>query len=286
MENAIDKIFEQALREDIGFNDITSDATVKDNQVSRAIILVKENGILSGMEFLPKIFSLVDYETEVLINFSSGSLVTKNTIVANISGHTKSILIAERVALNFLQRMCGIATFTHKFIHLIKDTKAKITDTRKTALNLRAFDKLAVTDGGGVNHRFGLDDMILIKDNHIAASGGIKNAISDCQKYLIEKKLSVKVEVEVKNLDELNEVIEFGKVDRIMFDNFKIDEIIEGVKLVNNKFETEASGNVNLDTVKQIAETGIDFISVGALTHSVKALDLSLEIIETNVRQN
>lgn len=286
IENHIEKILEDALREDIGLGDITSEATINENLVSRAIILAKENGILSGIEFIPKIFSLVDNEIEIQILFKSGSLISKNTYVANIVGPTKSILIGERVALNFIQRMSGIATLTHKFIHLVKDTKAKITDTRKTAPNLRAFDKLAVHDGGGVNHRFGLDDMILIKDNHISASGSIEKSILNAKKYLSDKKQNLKIEIEVKNLIELKEVLRVGGVDRIMFDNFSLQDIAEGVKINSNKYEIEASGNVNLQSVKSIAETGVDFISIGALTHSVSALDLSLEIIDTYAREN
>lgn len=286
IENSLDKIIEDALREDIGMGDVTSESTIDENQISRAIIIVKESGILSGIEIIPRIFSLVDDEIEIKIDFESGSLVTNKTIVANIIGPTRGILMGERVALNFLQRMSGIATLTHKFVHAVSHTKAKITDTRKTAPLLRLTDKISVHHGGGVNHRFGLDDMVLIKDNHISAVGSIEKAIVTVNNYLSEKNLNLKIEIEVDSIEQLKQVLSIGKVNRIMLDNFLIDEMKIAVQMINNKFEVEASGKVNLQTVKEIAETGVDFISIGALTHSVKALDISLEIIETYARKN
>jgi nicotinate-nucleotide pyrophosphorylase (carboxylating) len=199
-------------------------------------------------------------------------------MVAVVAGSLSSILSAERVALNFLQRMSGIATITSKCTKIIEGTKAKIFDTRKTMPGLRVFDKMAVKIGGGENHRFGLHDMFLIKENHIAAAGGISEAIKLCNEFKNDEDLNCKIEIEVRNLEELNEVLKIGNVDIILLDNFIIDDILRAVELVKNKFELEASGGINLDNLRKVAEIGVDRISMGALTHSVKALDISLLI--------
>jgi nicotinate-nucleotide pyrophosphorylase (carboxylating) len=206
-------------------------------------------------------------------------MVSVGEIIGEVDGPVRGILLGERVALNFVQRMSGIATLTHKYVHAIAGTKAKITDTRKTVPGLRMLDKKAVRDGGGVNHRFGLDQMVLIKDNHIASARGITEAVSRCREFLRERNIEVKIEVETTSIQQVKEVLKCGGVDRIMLDNFELGLMSEAVCLVDHAVEVEASGGVTLQTVKAIAETGVDFISVGALTHSPNALDISLEIV-------
>jgi nicotinate-nucleotide pyrophosphorylase (carboxylating) len=275
----ISRTIEEALFEDIGLGDITTEAIVSDDVHGKANVLVKARGIVAGLEIAGMVFRTVDPTITLKPLVSDGSNVEPGTIAASVDGPIASILKAERTALNFLQRMSGIATLTQTFVQAVSHTHAKITDTRKTAPALRTIDKLAVSLGGGVNHRFGLDDMVLIKDNHIAAAGSIAEAIEKCLTLLHTKKLNVKVEVETKNLDEVREVLNHRRgIHRIMLDNFPINETRQAVQLINHTVETEASGNVTLDNVKQIAETGVDFISIGALTHSPKALDISLEI--------
>lgn len=277
--NNIRRIVEQALREDIGLGDITSDETISAEAKNKASIVVKENCIISGIDIVELVYSIVDPELIFKKNVENGSLVNKNFEVAFLEGKTKSILLGERVALNFLQRMSGIATLTHKFVHAVANTSAKITDTRKTTPGLRLLEKSAVKDGGAVNHRFGLDDMILIKDNHITSVGGIKNAIKKIISSTSQKKLKLPIEVETSSLQEVEEVMEIGGVNRIMLDNFSIDDMKTAVLMVKSRFEVEASGGITLENVRQIAETGVDFISVGALTHSYKSIDISLEIL-------
>ncbi|MDA0986951.1 MAG: carboxylating nicotinate-nucleotide diphosphorylase [Bacteroidetes bacterium] len=277
--NLVRKIIEQALREDIGVGDLTSNLTIPESLNSRASIVVKENCILSGIDLVDLIFSTIDQHLKFRNKFENGSIINKNSEIAFLEGKTKSILIGERVALNFLQRMCGVATLTHKFVHVVSGTNAKITDTRKTTPGLRMLEKSAVVDGGGVNHRFGLDDMILIKDNHIKAIGGIKNAIEKIKSSLKEKNLKIPIEIETSTIEELEEVISIGGVNRIMLDNFSIDDMRTAVLMTKGKFELEASGGINLDNVRKIAETGVDYISIGALTHSYKSIDISLEIL-------
>ena len=278
-DNKISRLIEEAILEDIGMGDITTEATVSPEAFGRGEILVKEQGIIAGLEVASMVFRHVDPEMQFQSKIMEGSPVEKGTIVAVIEGSLHGILKGERTALNFLQRMSGIATLTHKFVDAVKGTKARITDTRKTVPGLRIVDKLAVKIGEGINHRFGLDDMVLVKDNHIVAAGGITSAIEQCHVYLSQKSYIVKVEVETKNLSEVKEVLQLQGVDRIMLDNFSIDEMRKAVQIINNKIEVEASGNVSLATVRAIAETGVDFISIGALTHSPKALDISLDLV-------
>jgi nicotinate-nucleotide pyrophosphorylase (carboxylating) len=210
-----------------------------------------------------------------------GSPVKPGLVLARIDGNAKGILRGERTALNFLQRMSGIATLTGEFVRAVAGTGAKITDTRKTAPGLRALDKMAVRLGGGVNHRFGLDDMVLIKDNHIVAAGGIAPAVTRCRKYLAEHRIDARIEVETKNMAEVDEALSCPGVGRIMLDNFDTGEMKKAVERIGRRVEVEASGGITLATVRAVAETGVDFISVGALTHSVKALDISLELSQT-----
>ncbi|MEK7250161.1 MAG: carboxylating nicotinate-nucleotide diphosphorylase, partial [Bacteroidota bacterium] len=241
-------------------------------------LLCKEDGIVAGLEVAALVFQYCDHSITVTSLVHDGQLAQKGQPIAKIDGSVKSILKGERTALNFLQRMSGIATATHKYVHAVAGTNAKISDTRKTAPGLRVLDKWAVRLGGGFNHRFGLDDMVLIKDNHIIAAGGITQAVGLCKKYLGTEEIEVQIEVETKNLTEVQEALHCAGIRRIMLDNFPLDEMRRTVDMIAHRVEVEASGGVNLQTVRPIAETGVDFISVGALTHSVTGLDISLEL--------
>ncbi|MCS7230257.1 MAG: carboxylating nicotinate-nucleotide diphosphorylase [Candidatus Kryptonium sp.] len=279
LEEQIVEIVKRALLEDIGYGDITTMSVIGDEYIeSDAELIVKEDGVIAGIDVAWIVFKTVDPNLKFVPNVSDGDFVKKGEIIGAVSGDVRSILAAERVMLNFVQRMSGIATLTRKFVKAVEGTKAKITDTRKTAPGLRLIDKLAVEIGGGVNHRFGLYDMILIKDNHIAISGGVEKAIEKCLKYVKEKNLDVKIEVEAHNLDDVKKIVKFDGIDRVMLDNFSIDDLKTAVDLIGGKFEVEASGGITLENVRQVAETGVDYISVGMLTHSPKALDISLEI--------
>jgi nicotinate-nucleotide pyrophosphorylase (carboxylating) len=278
MKNAaLEKIIKNALDEDIGSGDITTIATIPFELNGKGEFLVKGNGIIAGLDFLDAFFKIADPGLQFEKFKEDGNLLKYGQIAAAVTGKATSILTLERTALNFLQRMSGIATMTNIFIDKIKHTKTKILDTRKTVPGLREIDKLAVKIGGGTNHRIGLYDMFLIKDNHIAVAGSITKAVQACKEFNSKKNLSCKIEVETSNLDEVKEALN-NSPDFIMLDNFHIDEMEKAVKLVGGKCLLEASGGISLDTIKEIAETGVDFISVGALTHSVKALDISLEI--------
>lgn len=278
-DSRVGRLIEQALFEDIGFGDITSELLIPEEQLGKAILLAKENGIISGIKIVGVIFSYVDGQVTVESTVEDGAMVKPGDVLAELHGPVRSLLTGERVALNFLQRMSGIATLTHKYVHAVAGTKAKITDTRKTAPGLRVLDKKAVLDGGGISHRFGLDSMVLIKDNHITAAGGIRNAVEKCTAFLKEREIDVKIEVETTTIGQVKELLSIGGIDRVMLDNYSLEAMREAVHLINGKFEIEASGGVNLNTVRPIAETGVDFISVGALTHSPKALDISLEYL-------
>lgn len=278
-DSRIGRIIENALFEDIGFGDITSESLIGEEQLGNAEFIAKESGIVSGMDVVKVLYAIVDGQISFEQSVADGALVEQGVSLGRLHGPVRSILTGERVALNFLQRMSGIATLTHKFVHAVAGTKAKITDTRKTVPGLRSLDKKAVLDGGGVNHRFALDSMVLIKDNHIVAAGGIENAIERCRLYLRSQSIELKIEVETTTLDQVRKVIEIGGVDRIMLDNYPLEMMREAVRLIGGRFEVEASGGVTLQTVRAIAETGVDFISVGALTHSPKAMDISLEYI-------
>jgi len=274
----IRSIILEALKEDIGSADITSESTIDNFAMAEANFLAKEDGIFAGEKVLESIFHLFHPEASVEILEKDGNEIKKGTILAKAYGKAKLLLQIERTALNFIQRMSGIATLTNQFVKKISHTKAQILDTRKTCPGLRFLDKMAVKIGGGKNHRFGLYDMILIKDNHIEAARGIKPAVQKARNYLAANNLShIKIEVECANLQMVQEALD-SKCDIIMLDNFTIDEMKKAVKLINGIVPVEASGNVNLNTVAEIAETGVNYISVGALTHSVKALDISMKI--------
>jgi nicotinate-nucleotide pyrophosphorylase (carboxylating) len=276
-DSRLGRLIEEALFEDVGLGDVTTEAIVRSDEIGKAILLVKERGVIAGLDVAALVFRTADPGIVLKALRLDGAEVQADTVVALVEGPTVGILKAERTALNFLQRMSGIATLTKAFVNAVKHTRARITDTRKTAPSLRIIDKLAVQLGGGVNHRFGLDDMVLIKDNHIAAAGDISAAITKCLSYLRASNIDIKVEVEAKDLEEVRRVLEHPGIHRIMLDNFSIDDMRQAVNLVNHSIEIEASGGITLDNVRQAAETGVDFISVGALTHSPRALDISLE---------
>ncbi len=277
-DSRVSRLIELALMEDIGMGDLTSDAIIPESQLGRADLLCKEDGIVAGLEVAALVFQYCDHSITLQQLIPDGEIARKGESIAAIDGSTRSILKGERTALNFLQRMSGIATTTHKYVHAVAGTRARIIDTRKTAPGLRVLDKWAVRLGGGFNHRFGLDDMVLIKDNHIVAAGGLTKAVQMCRTFLEAQEIDVAIEVETKNLDEVREALYCRDIQRIMLDNFSLDEMRKAVELIARKVEVEASGGVTLQTVRSIAETGVDFISVGALTHSVKGLDISLEL--------
>jgi nicotinate-nucleotide pyrophosphorylase (carboxylating) len=269
----IDNIIMNALKEDMPLGDITTDNTVQENSASRGEFIAKETGVVAGLDVAERVFRLLDPSVRFKKNVEDGAHVSKGDIIAEVEGNTRALLKAERTALNLLQRMSGIATKTSKFSGRIKDLPAKIVDTRKTAPGLRYLDKYAVRVGGGQNHRHCLSDGVLIKDNHIKAAGGIKNAIEIVRCRIPH---TIKIEVETETLDEVRQALESG-ADIIMLDNMSIETMIEAVKIINKRALVEASGNVNIETVHSIASTGVDIISVGALTHSVEAFDISLK---------
>ena len=277
-DGRINRLIESALMEDAGLGDLTSDAIVPEEQRSEGVFLCKEDGIVAGVEVAAAVFALCDRTVAFDPLLHDGRPASRKQVIARINGSTRGILLGERTALNFMQRMCGIATLTRRFVDAVAGTSARITDTRKTVPGLRVLDKWAVRIGGGVNHRFGLDDMVLIKDNHILAAGGIPRAVQLCRNYLEAKGLNIPIEVETKNLDEVREVMALTGIARIMLDNFAVADMKRAVETIARSVEVEASGGVSLDTVRPIAETGVDFISIGALTHSVKALDISLDL--------
>ena len=277
MNKSVLKLINNALKEDVGKGDITTRATISKSKKAVGKFLVKADGVIAGLEIAKAVFKSVDPKIKFEIKINDGSKVNKGNIAAIVTGNAQCILTAERTALNFLQRMSGVATSANIYSDKVKHTKAKVIDTRKTVPGLRMLDKMAVKLGGCENHRIGLYDMFLIKDNHIEVSGSITKAVESCLKYQKKHNTKFKIEVETKNLKEVEEALK-TKADIIMLDNFEIDEIKQAVQLINGKCKIEASGGVNLETVQAIAETGVDYISVGALTHSVKALDISLEI--------
>jgi len=273
------QLIDLAFIEDIGEGDHTSLACIKKTEQGKSIIVAKENGILAGIELAEFIFKKVDVSLEVKRNFHDGDSIRENDIVMEIFGSSQSMLTAERTVLNFIQRLSGIATYTRKYSDILKGFHTQIIDTRKTTPGMRLLEKWAVKMGGGKNHRIGLYDMILIKDNHIDFAGGIENAIDRVHDYLKANKLNLKIEIETRNIDEVKKVLAKGGVDRIMLDNFSPLLIADAVQLINNKYETEASGGITIDTLVEYAKTGVDFISSGALTHSVKSFDFSMRVV-------
>lgn len=267
----------EALDEDIKDGDHSSLSCIEINAVSSANLLAKQDGILAGLEIGLMVLKLVDINFEISTNFKDGDKLAKGDIVMSLTGKVHSILKAERLFLNIIQRMSGIATYTNSLVAKIKDTRAIILDTRKTTPNFRYFEKLAVKIGGGQNHRMGLYDMIMLKDNHIDYAGGIQNAIQKANEYRNAKKQNLKIEVECRSLVELDEILSIGNIDRIMLDNFSSKDMKIAVDTIAGKYETEASGGINESNILEYAQTGVDFISIGALTHSYKSFDFSLK---------
>ncbi|WP_134089322.1 carboxylating nicotinate-nucleotide diphosphorylase [Olivibacter sp. XZL3] len=267
----------QALQEDVGDGDHTSLSTIPAGKQGTAKLIIKEDGVLAGIEVAHVIFQQVDPSLEVRSKRSDGEHVSVGDIVLTVEGSIHSILVAERLVLNIMQRMSGIASTTRRVVELLEGTGTKVLDTRKTTPGIRFLEKEAVRIGGGTNHRFGLYDMILIKDNHVDYAGGIVEALVAANRYRQSLKKAIQIEIEVRNLKELDAVIKFGQVDRILLDNFDFETLKQAVALVNGRFITEASGGITLENAKQFADCGVNYISMGALTHSVKSLDMSLK---------
>lgn len=268
---------QDALQEDVGDGDHSALATIPASKKGKCHLLVKENGILAGVEAAKEIFKIIDPKFKVTIFIKDGTPVKVGDIAFIVEGSSQKLLTAERLVLNVMQRMSGIATKTNYLQSLCKGTKTKVIDTRKTTPGFRFFEKWAVVIGGGSNHRFGLYDMIMLKDNHIDFCGGITKAVNKVKEYLKANNLDLRIEVETRNLDNVKEALACDGIHRIMLDNFTPDKVKEAVDIIHKKYETEASGGITLETIRNYAETGVDFISVGALTHSVKSLDLSLK---------
>ncbi len=275
-----DTLIRLALEEDIGPGDHTSLSTISAGATRRVHLLIKEQGILAGIPVAEKVFARVDPDIRMNVLITDGTRVNTGDIAFTAEGKAISLLMSERVLLNFMQRLSGIATYTRLMADRIGDLPARIMDTRKTTPLLRELEKYAVRVGGGLNHRFGLYDMILIKDNHVDFAGGISKAITRAREYLEVHPLDLKIEIEVRNQTELNEVLNEGGVDRIMLDNFHPAELRKAVEKIGKRYETEASGGITLENVREYAETGVDFISVGALTHHIRSLDMSLKAIK------
>ncbi len=276
----IDEFITHALREDHGDGDHSSLGSIPADSIQKAQLLIKDDGILAGVELSKSIFKHVSSSIEVHVRLEDGSAVEKGDIGFYVIGNARAILGAERLVLNCMQRMSGIATYTHYLNSLIKGTQARLLDTRKTTPNFRLPEKWAVAIGGGVNHRFGLYDMIMLKDNHIDYAGGVKNAIRNTNAYLESIEKPLKIEIEVRNLQELEEVLETGDVHCIMLDNMLPSDMKQAIQMIGGRYETEASGGITEKTIREIAETGVDYISIGALTHSYRSLDMSLKAVE------
>jgi nicotinate-nucleotide pyrophosphorylase (carboxylating) len=281
---SIEELIKLAFEEDVADGDHTTLATVEENIIQKARLLVKEDGVIAGVDIAVKVFNFFDPQLNIQVNIKDGSAVKKGDVVLEVKGKARSILTSERLVLNIMQRMSGIATYTATINELIKDTGCKLLDTRKTTPNFRIFEKEAVRIGGGINHRFGLYDMILIKDNHVDYSGGIEKALTNTFSYLKNNQKQLKIEIEVRSLAELEQVLKIGGVHRVLLDNFTPELIKEAVKFVKHhnqitlqNIDTEASGGITLNNIRQYALAGVDYISVGALTHSIKSLDLSLK---------
>ena len=272
-----DALIDLAFAEDIGDGDHTTLCCIPEDAMGKSHLLIKEDGILAGVDVAREVFHLFDPTMHMEVFMEDGAQVKKGDIAFVVSGKVRSLLQTERLMLNIMQRMSGIATMTNKYVKLIEGTGAHVLDTRKTTPGMRMLEKQAVKIGGGVNHRIGLFDMILLKDNHVDFAGGIENAIDRCHHYLNEKGLDLKIEIEVRNFNELQQVLDKGGVNRIMLDNFTVADTKKAVDIINHRFEVESSGGITFDTIRSYAEQGVDFISVGALTHSVKGLDMSFK---------
>ncbi len=266
--------------EDIGDGDHTTLSSIPADAMGKSQLIIKEDGVLCGVEVAREIFKAFDPELKMTVFMEDGAKVKKGDIAFVVEGKIQSLLQTERLMLNIMQRLSGVATRTSEYVKVLEGTKTKVLDTRKTTPGLRMLEKYAVKTGGGENHRIGLFDMILLKDNHVDFAGGITQAISGAKRYLKEKGKEMKIEIEVRSFDELQQVLDFGGVDRIMLDNFNIENTRKAVDIIGGRYETESSGGITLDNFRQYAECGVDFISVGALTHSVKSLDMSFKAVE------
>jgi nicotinate-nucleotide pyrophosphorylase (carboxylating) len=273
----IDEIIDAALKEDIGNGDHTSLSTIPSSARGKARLLIKEAGIICGIDVAFRVLHKVDNTLIIQRILSDGDRVSPGDVAFTVEGSSISILTAERLLLNFMQRMSGIATTTNLYVQKLKGTNTRLLDTRKTTPLLRELEKYAVKTGGGENHRFGLFDMILIKDNHIDFAGGIANAIKAVEAYLRSKDLNLKIEIEARTLDDVKEILRYKDIHRIMLDNFSVPRMKEAVALISGRVETEASGGITIDNLREYAETGVDYISVGALTHHIKSLDMILK---------
>lgn len=277
VEELNNKLIALSFAEDVGDGDHTTLCCIPEDAVGKSQLIVKEDGILAGVEVAREVFHFFDPTLKMTVFIHDGTAVRKGDVAFIVEGSIRSLLQTERTMLNIMQRMSGIATMTHKYVSLLEGTGTKVLDTRKTTPGMRMLEKAAVKIGGGVNHRVGLFDMILLKDNHVDFAGGIENAIDRCHDYLKQNGLDLKIEIEVRNFDELERVLQHGGVDRIMLDNFSVTDTKKAVEIINHRFETESSGGITFDTIRSYAECGVDFISVGALTHSVKGLDMSFK---------
>ncbi|MBP5278073.1 MAG: carboxylating nicotinate-nucleotide diphosphorylase [Prevotella sp.] len=277
VEELVDRLIDLSFAEDIGDGDHTTLCCIPDTAMGKSKLLIKEDGILAGIEVAKRVFARFDPTLQVEVFIQDGTPVKKGDVAMIVSGKVRSLLQTERLMLNIMQRMSGIATMTHRYVERLEGTHTHVLDTRKTTPGMRMLEKQAVKIGGGVNHRIGLFDMILLKDNHVDFAGGISNAIHRCHEYLEEKGLQLKIEIEVRNFDELQQVLDCGGVDRIMLDNFSVEDTKKAVDIIGGRYETESSGGITIDTIRDYAEQGVDYVSVGALTHSVKGLDMSFK---------
>ena len=272
-----DRLIDLAFAEDIGDGDHTTLCCIPEDAMGKSKLLIKEEGILAGVELAQRVFKRFDKDLKVDVMIQDGAHVHPGDVAFVVTGKVRSLLQTERLMLNIMQRMSGIATMTHKYMEAIKGTGARVLDTRKTTPGMRIIEKQAVKIGGGTNHRIGLFDMILLKDNHVDFADGIGKALDRCHQYLKDNNKDLKIEIEVRSMEELKEVLGHGGVDRIMLDNFSVEETGKAVQLVNHRYELESSGGITIETIRAYAEQGVDFISVGALTHSVKGLDMSFK---------
>lgn len=277
VEELVDRLIDLSFAEDIGDGDHTTLCCIPEDAMGKSKLLIKEDGILAGVEIAKEVFHRFDPTMQVEVLMGDGTKVKKGDVAMIVTGKVRSLLQTERLMLNIMQRMSGIATMTAKYVERLEGTHTRVLDTRKTTPGMRMLEKQAVKIGGGCNHRIGLFDMILLKDNHVDFAGGIKNAIERCHKYIEETGKKLKIEIEVRNFEELQEVLEHGGVNRIMLDNFTVPDTRKAVEMIGGKYETESSGGITIDTIKDYAECGVDFVSVGALTHSVKSLDISFK---------
>ena len=280
VEELVDRLIDVLFAEDIGDGDHTTLCCIPEDAMGKSKLLIKEDGILAGVEIAKEVFHRFDPTMQVEVLMGDGTKVKKGDVAMIVTGKVRSLLQTERLMLNIMQRMSGIATMTSKYVERLEGTHTRVLDTRKTTPGMRMLEKQAVKIGGGCNHRIGLFDMILLKDNHVDFAGGIANAINRCHEYLKQKGLDLKIEIEVRNFDELKQAMDCGGIDRIMLDNFSVADTKKAVEIVGGKYETESSGGITFDTLRDYAECGVDFISVGALTHSVKGLDMSFKATE------